>query len=331
MRRKIGDFQDKEDNPVEVVVLESPEPEGIAPILKYVAPKGEGWQWQIEQLFKEDRSPAISRLYCALGPTGKLMSVILTAEAFRVGIFGHVHTHPDHRRKGLSRILCEEVTREFSERGGKVLNLETAYGGIAFRLYPSVGFVSLWNSGLMRYGENPELFYQTLYSPGETEVKEATWGDYPVLTDLTLHEWGSPMRCVAFGAIGPHSLEGTFVEMKRKAEASAERSSFLVLRKRDTGVPVGFASFLADPLWRKEVPILDVFVHPNFEDDYAQLLEAIPFSKGKVIAFAPERSEARTEALRGIGFQEEGLLRKQMRTLISDSPENVKVLGLSKG
>jgi len=331
MRRKIGDFQDRQGNPVEVAVLESPEPEGIVPIVNYVAFKGEIWRWQVEQLFKEDRTPAVSHLYCALGPTGKLMSIIMTVEALGIGIFGHVYTDPDHRRKGLSKMLCGIVTGEFKERGGKVLNLGTIYGGIAFRLYQSVGFKSLWNTGFMRFADNPESFYETFYAPAETEIKEAGWQDYPVLSDLALHEWGSPIRCVAFGAIGPYSLEGIFIEMKKKAEASPEQSSFLVLRKRDTGAAVGFASLLPDPRWRNETFILDVFVHPNFEADYARLLEAIKLPRSKIIAYATERSEARTEALLTIGFKEEGLLRAQMRTLLSDSVQNVKVLGLLKG
>ena len=324
MFRNLGVEQDREGKEVVIAVLESPDPEKVKSYVEFLGHKGDIWTWQLEQLFGGATGKLISRIYAALDAKGKLQSAIMTAEAFSLGILGHVYTHPAHRRKGLCRLLFRFLLADFERRGGKALHLGTGYQSLAYRIYESVGFLPIGQTGFMRYAPNAETFYKRLYGPGPVSVRDATWEDYPVLSDLFLLEDADPIRLVAFGAIGVTCLEEKFLLMKRMALQFPESTQMKVLEKSGTNVAVGLATVFPDARWAHKSFILDVFVHPKFEAHCRELISALRFPKGKVLAYRLAAVSGKA-AFEEQGFKIEGSLRAQLE--FQGTERDVEILG----
>ena len=82
----------------------------------------------------------------------QIRSVAGEMTAFAIGVIepdgtGHVTTigvAPEHRRRGLARLMMHEVERSFVERGVKTVRLEVRAGNVAAqRLYDQLGYLAV--------------------------------------------------------------------------------------------------------------------------------------------------------------------------------------------
>jgi predicted N-acetyltransferase YhbS len=71
-------------------------------------------------------------------------------EANRIGIFEPVGTHPDHRRKGLTRTLMLEGMKRLAALGATDAYVGTGDAVPANRLYEAVGFTEVYEGHIWR-------------------------------------------------------------------------------------------------------------------------------------------------------------------------------------
>ena len=102
----------------------------------------------------------------------------------------------------------------------------------------------------------------------------------------------------------------------------------MVLECEETGALAGHAFLAYDEKWPNGPLVLDFFVHPDFTDDAARLLEAIQMPPEiKIQAYCDSRAEARAEILEAIGFELEATLSNQYRTK-AGPPADVHIYAL---
>jgi ribosomal protein S18 acetylase RimI-like enzyme len=98
-------------------------------------------------------------------------------------LIANVAVHPDYRRRGIARVMMQEVLRYLQQKQAKtaVLQVETKNEG-AIRLYSELGFVVC--------GET------THWELAMTRLKEISPGDQPAPTirPLRRHEWRAAFR-----------------------------------------------------------------------------------------------------------------------------------------
>ena len=281
----------------------------IKPLLGHKVPP---WRWQIMQTLEGEIAPLESYYYLAL-LGGEPIANVSTYEYAGVGIFGHVFTQEDHRRKGACRAIMEHQMEDFRRRGGKALFLGTGYDSAAWHIYSSFGFRSVYEkSGFMDYyAESGEAYEAAFFAPGTATVRPVDWRDWPGLTALTSQRAGSRLRLMGAGVHNRCSVEGSYLPMY-KAILELDDQKAVTAESAATGAVVGVAAARPDPRFNA-VRLLDLFVHPNFAGQSAALLEALGETPGKTQAYAESTDEAKIGALERAGFRVEATLEKQMR------------------
>ncbi|MGQ9514832.1 MAG: GNAT family N-acetyltransferase [Thermoproteota archaeon] len=266
------------------------------------------------------------RTYCYLALLdGQIVGNITTAETLTnpVGIFQHVYTRPEHRRKGIASFLTQDVLNDFRSRCGRALYLGTSYGSEAHRIYLKYGFRDLGDrTGHMRFLLE-EDFDEKYFGGKETQVVAADWEHWPGVNALFSIEDGWYMRSVVFGSSGVSGFEGDYINLmlslrqKRTEDAKALVSENAV---------VGLAFLIPDPRWKYGVSILDFFIHPRFIADTPKLIRALEFGTRKTQSFA--ENKIRAQILEECGFDLEATLKKQ---LVHPSLGSLDVLVYSRG
>jgi predicted N-acetyltransferase YhbS len=261
----------------------------------------------------DDAQPGLrtSFFVCLLG--GEIVGNITTADALErpVGMLQHVFTSPDHRRKGICQALMQVLCDDFVARGGRAMFLTTGYDSPAYWIYHSFGFRGIGETGSMRWLPD-EDFMAGYFAPGEASVRGTVWPDWPCLDGLYLIPEGWYLRGCAFGQYGHSSFEGAYpsmVEALREGHVLQVR----VLAKADGGV-MGHAMVTTMGQWPGRPYLLDFFVHPNFEDQAAKLLQGVdlPVDR-KVHCFCDAEAPGRMAALEAVGFKPEAVLKDQLR------------------
>jgi GNAT superfamily N-acetyltransferase len=279
----------------------------IAPFLKH---KGDPWNTHIARALKEELDELETRFYVGK-LRGTVVTNVMTAEYNRTGLFGHVYTQPEHRRKGAFKLLMAEQMKDFRTRGGLLL-LGTGHDSPAYWIYHSFGFRSLTEgSGLMRTATEAD-FEAHYFAPGKTQVVEVRWRDWPRLNALFSIREGDFLRSVERERYGASSFEGGFLHLKEALEKDATYQAKLL--ESEHGAVVGCATLTKDPRWHRDVWLLDLFVHPDFTSSASALLDALDFPEGKIQCYADSRSSDKMRALEQAGFRQEAVFKGQLRT-----------------
>src|SRR5688572_11102381 len=134
MYQKIRDVALKSGEKVELGILRGPDQSNFAAqVRSLLGHKGGVWHWQIEQSLTLN-SPAETRFYLLI-KEGKPVANIMAVERHGIGIFGHVYTVPEERRKGAADIIHHHQIEDFKLRGGRALYLGTGYDTHPYHLY----------------------------------------------------------------------------------------------------------------------------------------------------------------------------------------------------
>ena len=205
--------------------------------------------------------------------------------------------------------------------------LGTGYDSPAYWIYHGFGFRSLEErSGFMRYSTE-EDFEEKFFAPGPVRTVEVAWHDWPRLNLLASVPGREFVRSVYFGLFGICNLEGVFLRVKRDVEEGRCRAKLL---ESHSGAIVGCATVVPDPRWKEAVYLLDFFVHPNFQGELGGLLDSLELPEGKLQAYVEVDAEDKAELLRQRGFQQEALLRSQVRDR-DGKPLDVRIFYLCRG
>ncbi|MGO8705185.1 MAG: GNAT family N-acetyltransferase [Candidatus Brocadiia bacterium] len=313
MQQDLGTIVLKNGERVEAAVIAAPDAAWADRLKGFLAHKGELWNWgNAENLTK---LTGVETFFYVLHREGVPFSNIMTSEVKGVGHFGHVFTRLEDRRKGACDKLMTLQMEHFRARGGRALFLGTGFGSPAYRIYACHGFQGIEDeSGYMEYyATTREEFEASWFARAAVEIEPLAMAHWPVLAPLLVGGFQGRVRCARLGSIGRSPGESQILkalyEDRHPVEGKEPRS--LVLRNRQSGAGVGFATCGSHPIWA-ELCLADVFCHPDFWDGAGELLASLPLPPGsRCIAYADVGWTGKDHVLRRAGFRQTGVLARR--------------------
>jgi hypothetical protein len=295
---------------MEIGVVHAPDTDYADKVYPFLGHKGGEWRWHVERALKGSLDDLQTRFYVG-SLEGNIICNIMTVEHNRTGILGHVFTRPDQRRKGACALVMAEQMEDFRRRGGGLLLLGTGYNSPPYWIYHSFGFRSVFEgSGFMRYATEDD-FETRYFTSSPVHVVDVHWHDWPRINVLSSLHLPAVVRSVAFGLYGPTNFEHGFLLFKKGLEETKSRQGKLL--ESESGAIVGVAMVQPDERWRGSVYLLDLFFHPDFWGHTGDLLDALDLPEGKIQCYVDDRSPEKAAFLSGRGFQQEGVMKGQVR------------------
>lgn len=315
MYTKLSDVKLKTGEKMEIGVVLAPDEEYADRIIDLLSHKGEPWVGEVKKAIKGEITDLETRFYIG-HLDGQVITNIMTAEYNRTGIFGHVYTRPEHRRKHACTLLMREQMEDFKRRGGGLLLLGTGYESPAYWIYHSYGFRSLSEgSGFMRFSTESN-FEASHFAPvgarhdSPVRVVDVEWKHWPLMSVLTSVPGIAILRSVAFNMYGITSFEGGFLNFMNSLEENQSRKAKLL--ESSSGAVVGCITLGHDHRWTDKTYLLDIFLHPNFLPHYALLLNSLELPEGKIQCYVDARSPGeKIAALQQADFKREAVLKNQ--------------------
>jgi len=293
---------------VEIGLILSPDADHAEEIKPFLGHKGGNWNWHVARAVAEDLDGLQTRFYVAK-LDGKIIANVMTLESAHCGILGHVFTDPDQRRKGAISCVFDALMPDFDARGG-VMVLGTGFESHAYWIYHGRGFRSITgDSGFMRYATEDD-YEDKLFAPADATARPVLWRDWPRIAVMSARSEGWWLRSVWLGHQGRTNFEGPFLELKRPVENGKAHCAVL---DTEADVLAGYATLTPDPRWKGSTWLLDLDVHPNFEDQAAKLVEALPMPDAKVQCHVDAAAVTKAAALEAQGFTVEATLKNQVR------------------
>ena len=291
---------------VEAGVVKGPDPdwaEGIEALLEH---KAEIWRWGNTMVLRGH--PDVEAYFYILHRGGIPFANMSTVETRGVGIFGHVYTRPEDRRKRAAMELMRVMMDHFRRRGGQALYLGTGYDSHPYHIYRAHGFECLEpHSGYMDYYSTSRDAFETDYfASGPAEVATLDWRDWPASTALFAGGFPGVTRSAGMRIFGRQSTEGPLLPFIRDASTrrtDGKSARVMVLRQRETTAVAGLTMWSFDSLWPRSC-VVDVYCHPRFWDRSHDLLGllAVPEAE-RYLAYCDAGFEPKAAALSQAGFR----------------------------
>jgi GNAT superfamily N-acetyltransferase len=324
MYQKLADVQLKTGETVELGALLGPDASPLATKVKtLLSHKGRIWQWQIAQSLDRDQPETESRFYLLLRQ-GEPFANIMLVESRRIGIFGHVYTRPEERRKGAAEHLAGRLVADFARRGGRAMYLGTGYDSAAYHIYARHGFRGIEpESGYMAWfapGLERTAFEAEAFAPSWTRHEALEYRHWPTLPALAMMYHPARLRIAGMDVIGPAITEGgalpVLMAMHGEADHTHDNGGRAhVAVSGQSGVPVAIACATPEPHFWKQVDVVDLFCAPGFEEELPALVQALQLLPGRrAICYADLDWPAKQEILAACGFQRAALLERHYRS-----------------
>lgn len=283
----------------------------VRPILAH---KSSNEQWHLDQVFAGRVGPLETRFYLGRLKDRSVCN-IMVSEFDGIGIVSHVYTTPEHRRKGIARLVMTQQMADFRARNGRYLTLSTGYDTHPYYLYHNFGFRSvLPESGHMKYMGYAgfEMEHFRVEEDGEARVIPGDWKHWPSLNVLCAQDGPPYLRNVGLGHIGPRMFEGAYLGLMKQTREEGDVQVRLAVTEH--GAVVGYATLVPDIRWRGETLLLDLTVHEAFKTQLKPLLESIALPVGcKLFCHVEPGDGPKTAALQDAGFIHEATLRQQFK------------------
>lgn len=233
-----------------------------------------------------------------------------------VATFGRVITTREHRRKGISSVLCEAAVEDFRELGGWCMHLGTGLTNPARFIYEKLGFVHYnfveGGGTIMRNvlrGE-PDRFEEEYFEPGwTTSLRDLNWGDLARAEVLyNLPRWF--VKDTTLGVYANTPFEGQFFDLMTGLEQRRARGKALVTEQ---GRMVGLAypaSTGAGAGAQDHLRVIEFLVHPWYAESAPELITSCARECAglRLLAYASAIDVTRCEVLEEAGFEREAAL-----------------------
>jgi len=300
--------------PLRIHQVEPPDERWEPAVRALLSHKPRPYDWHIDQCFK-DRCPGLETRFTLGVVDQTAVANVMTVERRGVGILGHVYTHPDHRQRGIARQLVARHVQDFRNRGGRTLVLGTRYGGHAWKLYGSVGFVDVPGApeGTMRWDSPDGERYEPAFDTGLSVAVPADWRHWPsiALLGTVPTEWS--LRSVTLGLRGSGLLENAWCAWMARSHRRHPLAQALVI-ENPAGWATALATRLPDPRWMDDIHLLDVFAYPDVpETALADLVRPMLEPGLRIQAVLDPTDERKISLLTTLGFAYEATLPRQLR------------------
>lgn len=291
---------------VQAGVVKGPDRDWAERIEALLEHKGEMWRWGNTMVLREHLD--VEAYFYILHRGGIPFANMSTVETRGVGIFGHVFTKPEDRRKRAAMELMRVMMGHFRRRGGRALYLGTGYDSHPYHIYRAHGFTGLEpRSGYMDYFTASRDAFETGYfARGPAEVAALDWRDWPASTALFTGGFPGVTRCAGMRIFGRQSTESPLLPFIRDActrRADGQSARVKVLRQEETTAVTGLAMWSYDRLWPRSC-VVDVYCHPHFWDRSRDLLDALALPEAeRYLAYCDAGFEQKAAALSQAGFR----------------------------
>ncbi len=316
MYKKIKDVVLKTGESVELGKLTGPDLEWGPRIEHLLGHKGEPWNWQIHQCLNNPNL-GVETFCHILSKAGRPIANISTFEAHGVGIFGHVFTVPEERKKGAADILNQQVMSDFQARGGRALYLGTSYDSPAYHIYLKHGFESVEPKSqyMVFVKEGKPAFEKSFFAPGPVTIEPLAFKHWPVLPALTMMNHPARLRVLGMGIVSASSTEGGSLELIKEAVDQNKPVSAQVAVSNTTHAPVVLACLRPDFYFGYHVDLMDVFFAPGFEEDAIKTIHALNLpTDRKIVGYADSVWPQKEKVLQAAGFTQEATLRNHLKS-----------------
>jgi len=289
----------------------APEPEREAQIRPFLGHKPANYRAHIDAAFAGKCDDLETRFYIGL-LNGEMVGNIMTVETDGIGIFGHVHTREDQRRKGICDAIMRHQMKDFRRRNGHVLLLGTGYQSPAYRIYENHGFRDwpVGHPGAMRYDRVPQAeFEATFFTSAPSHPVPARWKHWPLVALLATVPVPATLRSLTLNLWDVGLMEGSYSNFLYVYGARPEACAAVL--ESETGAVTALATCVPDSRW-PGIQLLDMFAHPVATvEDLARLLRSLPLPKSPVQSYADARDTQKIGALEAAGFQKAAVLPNQ--------------------
>lgn len=317
----------KSGEEAEIGVVLAPDAEQGPLIMDFLRHKGGLWSWHLEQALGPKGTPGLACRFYLLRHGSDAFSHIMTVEANRTAILGHVFTPERHRRKGAAGLLMERVLKDYALREPRgFIGLSTDFDSAPYHLYLKSGFRGVEpGSGDMECLLDPGAL-ETRFSPGAWELVEPAWEHWPQLEALNLRPEGPALRSYAYKLRGRKAWEWPFLDLYKGFLAGGHRCRIVV--KRDNRAVVGYGFVTPDPALGPGNDLLDIFCHSAFEPAERDLLDCLrPAAGSTTRAYIGSDALERIGLLKASGWRTEGVLSKALS--VDGASHDVWILALA--
>jgi GNAT superfamily N-acetyltransferase len=278
--------------------------------------KGSPWIEDIERRLAGTVSGATDYFYVALCE-GQLVAhawyTVASADP-RLGLVGHIFTHPDHRQQGFASRLLEQIMRDFPQRGGSVMQLFTSTPH-SVPFYERLGFENLYAGRVyhdtdwyMRYPVDSASGLDDLYAPPVVSQRRLSCADLSQYCLLYNSEHGSAMKDRA-QRIGL-GLEAELAFIESTTALSAGQGICVVAENGET--IVGTATLMRSPFpYESHIGVFDYYVHSAHRAHAVPLSEACLASRREIgveLVYALAVDADKSRSLTELGFSRCGEL-----------------------
>ena len=323
MYQKLRDVTLKNSEAVELGVVVGPdESEAGEKLRRLLGHKGQIWRWQIEQSLRK-RHPGIENRFYVLSKNGLPFANIMCCEKSGVGIFGHVYTAPEERRKGAAEVIHTVQLEDFKQRGGRALYLGTVFDTPPWHLYARHGFqaVEAGSDFMYWFAQSQQQFETETFAPSSVRYEPLGFQHWPVLPALTMMNHPARIRIAGMDVINPSSSEGgaldylAAMDPDYQSEKKAKGARAWVAVSERSGMPVALAAVRPDAHFWNQAELLDLFAAPGFERELPALFEKLKIARDhSVFCYADYLWPAKQQALKACGFSRAALLKQHLRS-----------------
>ncbi len=239
----------------------------------------------------------------------------------RVGCLHRAFTNPYYRHQGLARQLLRRAIEQFRAWGGELLMANTGWDTSTHQLYREFGFQEMrrdpWSDGVLMgrtmsgqaMAEWMERYFKPAASVKVVQVDARHWAPLMLLCNQA---YPYLVRHYALGILGDWAVDGRLLNLFEVLETGKGHAVGL---QTDAGVLVGFATMIPFldtwqvSSYQGHIRLVDVWVHPNFEEHTPELLHELvlwtvpPVEEVRhLLAYVERSREGLCAALEGEGF-----------------------------
>jgi hypothetical protein len=271
------------------------------------------FKWQIDEFLTKPQL-AESRFYI-LSKKSKPFANIMLIEGRGIGIFGHVYTVPEERRKGAADIIHHHLMEDFKKRGGRAMYLGTGYDSPPYHLYAKHGFAGVEpKSGAMFwFAKGQQAFEAEVFAKSAVTIEPLVLKHYPTLPALAMMKHPARVRISGMGVVGIVSTEGGSLEYlsnMTQPKPDPLGSCAYVAVSEKSGIPVAIAASAPHPVFHKQSDGVDLFCAPGFEAELPKLYQKLNLNPARgLYSYADPLWPEKAEALKACGLQKAGVLK----------------------
>ena len=232
---------------------------------------------------------------------------ICTWERDGIGILGHVFTLPEWRGLGIANALLHLQDADFKRRKGSIMELNTGYQSMPYRMYEKRGYEGVPGAPGSMVKLSGEETWQSLYSPGESNLADFQWRHWPSANLLFLTENPSFVRAAGIGVYGPSPLEGPVIHCRERIWNEEEEPSWRVkVLESSKGMVTAWVSLQWDLNWSRHHRrlVFDLFFHPHFAETVMAELHDLEIPEGTISYSTP--GDPKNPILKQLGFRRLG-------------------------